>query len=142
MSFVFEPKSSGFPRFTRDHVSALLDEGRLPSVKTASKETFPVDDVGFVFTGKRWEIESFPNEDHIEQAKKNLTNAVPCGGARGASKSVALSEIKAKLEDRFDVPYVTNGAMILAAAKLGWTIRQENINGIVFVSRKWWNSLG
>jgi hypothetical protein len=143
MSIVINHHPKGdFVKFNQRKIKQLIQSKTLPTVTTATGEVFPVDDVGFVFYGNRWEIESYPSEEDIETARQIMMD-VRMGPARqGCSKRLSLSEIKTKLEDKENVPYVTNGAMILAASQLRWKIEQEDINGIVLVCRNWWFSIG
>jgi hypothetical protein len=129
-------------KFNQTKVKRFVQSKTLPSIATANGEIFPVDDVGFVFYGVRWEIESYPSEEDIEAARQIMLDVRMGPPRQGCSKRLSLNEIKTKLEDKMGIPYVTNGAMILAASRLRWKIEQEDINGIVLVCRNWWFSLG
>lgn len=127
-----------------------IDAGKLLHIKTFSKlasvkvlrgESFLVDVVGFVFIGKRWSVSRAPTASEIADAKKLVLRAQASYGKRGAGLRVSLYEVKKVLEDRFPGCSVSNGAMILAASQLGWSIEQEDINGIVVVDRRWWKGV-
>jgi hypothetical protein len=134
------PKFKGeIVRFTRPKVQALIDKKSHPIVRTCNSGELPVDAVGFVGPFKRWDLDYPPDQADIEIATKILKASIPAA-TNGQQKSVSLAEIRNRFESNEEYGFCTDGAMIVAAGKLGWKITQNDLDGLVNVSRKWWNS--
>lgn len=132
---------SGFHRYNRKEIDLIIQSKIYPVVKVASGGLFPVDETGFICNGETiWQADKPPTEEHIEKALRVMRQVPQYGYRHGLTKQLSLSDIKAKCEMNPDFEYVTNGAFIVAASKLGWKIEQDRIYGLINVSRKWWNS--
>ena len=131
--------TGGFTRFSVEDVKKIIESKEWPVVKTASGKLFPVDELGFVYSGSaRWELDAAPSAEHINRAMEVLKAIPRSNQQKGSWKRISLSDLKVVCENNPDFEYITNGAFIVAASKLNWKIEQEEIYGLIAVPRSWW----
>lgn len=120
------------PRLRADEIAAA--SGAFPKVRTVCGREWLVDFCGTMHVGRLYKIDFRKFEHYVPVAKKFLQQAID-DGAIVKTPTVCSYDLKHYFQT--SLGYVSNGAMIVAAARLRIPVHYDEINVRLPISKVW-----